>query len=324
MKVVIVGGTGNISTSFVPLLLKQGHEVACFNRGQRSVLPKGARLIQGDRANEAEFERAMQREKFDAAIDMICFNDTQARSSIRAFRGVKHFVQCSTVCTYGVQYDYLPAREDHPLRPISDYGRNKVAADDVYLEAHAKEKFPVTIIKPSTTYGPQMGMLRQVAEEFGWIDRVRKGKPILVCDDGSARHQFLHVDDAAPGFVGVLGKAHCIGQTYILVRRDETTWAEYHRTAMRVLGREVELVGVPFKKLMEIDAKRFEICDQIFGHHLCYSGEKIAHDVAEFRPRISLEEGMRRVIEVMDREGRVPNSDLETWEDEIIRAHGKK
>src|SRR5690349_4810595 len=131
MKVVIVGGTGNISTSFIPLLLKQGHEVACFNRGQRGKLPKGARLIQGDRANEAEFERTMQREKFDAAIDMICYNDAQARSSVRAFREVNHFVQCSTVCTYGVQYDYLPVKKDHPLRPISDYGRNKVAADDV-------------------------------------------------------------------------------------------------------------------------------------------------------------------------------------------------
>src|SRR5260221_4398783 len=124
MKVVVVGGTGNISTSIVRVLLEQGHDVACFNRGQRGMLPKGARLIQGDRANAAEFERAMQQEQFDAAIDMICYNAEQAHSSIRAFRGLRHFVQCSTVCTYGVQYDYLPAKEDHPLRPITDYGRN--------------------------------------------------------------------------------------------------------------------------------------------------------------------------------------------------------
>src|ERR1044072_1663142 len=99
----------------------------------------------------------MQREKFDAAIDMICYNADKDKSGVRAFRGVKQFVQCSTVCTYGVDYDWLPATEDHPLRPISDYGRNKVAADEVFMGAHVREKFPVTIIKPSTTYGPQMG-----------------------------------------------------------------------------------------------------------------------------------------------------------------------
>jgi len=319
MKIGIVGGTGNISTSFVPLLLKQGHEVVCFNRGKRGQAPAGARVIVGDRANEAEFERTMQQEKFDAAIDMICYNAAQAQSSIRALRGVKHFVHCSTVCTYGVQSDWLPVTEDHPLRPISDYGRGKVAADDVYREAFRQEKFPVTIIKPSTTYGPQMGMLRQVAWEFGWIDRVRKGKPILICDQGRARVQFLHVDDAALGFVGVLGKSHCLGQTYNLVRADFLTWAEYHRLTERVLGHEAELVSVPLAKLRE-DPKRFSLGIEIFGYDAHYNSEKLRRDVPEFKPAVSLEAGMRQVLEVMDRERRVPNSDSETWEDALISA----
>ena len=105
MKIGIVGGTGNISQAIVRLLLKKGHQVVCFNRGQSAPMPEGARLIQGDRYNRAEFERLMQAEKFDAAIDMICFNAEDAASSVRAFRGVGWFVQTSTVCTYGIQYD---------------------------------------------------------------------------------------------------------------------------------------------------------------------------------------------------------------------------
>ena len=315
MKIGIVGGTGNISTSIVRLLVKQGHEVVCFNRGQRGQPPAGVRVIVGDRARQDEFEQTMQRERFDAAMDMICFNAEQAQSSLRAFRGVRQFVHCSTVCTYGVQYDRLPATEEHPLRPITDYGRGKVAADEVYLEAHRREGFPVTIIKPSTTYGPQMGMLRQVAWDFSWIDRVRKGKPILVCNDGRARHQFLHVDDAALGFAGVLGKPRCAGQTYNLMRAEPLSWAEYHRLAMRVLGREVPLVSVPLERLLQTDADRCDICRTIFAYDTYYSPAKLQRDVPEFRPVIPLEAGMRQVIEVMDREQRVPNSDLETWED---------
>ena len=320
MRIAVVGGTGNISTSFVCRMVEQGHEVTCFNRGQGGPLPQGARLVKGDRANEAAFEEAMQRGKFDAAVDMICFNARQARSSLRAFRGIGHFVHCSTVCTYGIRYEQFPTPEEHPLRPITDYGRNKAAADQVFLDAFAKEKFPVTILKPSTTYGPRMGMLRQVAWEFAWIDRVRKGKPILVCGDGNALHQFLHVDDAALGFAGVLGKSHCIGHTYHILRREFIAWADYHRTAMKVLGRDVELMGVPLQDLVRIDAARFDICDKIFAHSTFYSPEKLFRDVPEFRPKISLEEGMRQVLDVMDRERRIPDSDLETWEDKIIEA----
>ncbi len=320
MKICIVGGTGNISTSIVRVLLARGHEVTCFNRGQRSMLPDGVRLIQGDRQDRTAFEQRMQAEHFDAAIDMICFTAEDAASSQRAFRGVGHFVMCSTVCTYGINPDWFPVTEDHPLRPISDYGRNKVAADAIFLAAYYREGFPVTILKPSTTYGAQLGMLRQAAWDFSWIDRVRKGKPIVVCGDGNALHQFLHVDDAAQAFAGVLGKTGCLGQTYNVVRRGFTTWTDYHRTAMRVLGRAVELVGVPLATLAKFDIPGFSFCSEISGHNSYFSGEKLYRDVPEFRPAISLEDGMRMVIAAMDRDGRIPDSDAIAWEDTVITA----
>lgn len=320
MKVCVVGGTGNISTSIVRLLLERGHEVVCFNRGRSGEPVEGARTIQGDRQDRAAFEKAMQAEHFDAAIDMICYTKQDAESSIRAFHGVEHLVHCSTVCTYGVRYDWLPATEDHPLRPITDYGRNKAAADAAYMAAFFAEGFPVTIIKPSTTYGPKIGALRQIAWDFSWIDRVRKGKPILVCGDGSAIHQFLHVDDAARGFVGVLGKSQCIGQTYNLVKAGFTSWADYHRRAMTVIGREVELIGVTLADLVALDVPNVSICRDIFAHSTYYSNARIARDVPEFRPTIALEDGLCSVIEAMDREGRIPDSDASDWEDKIIQA----
>lgn len=320
MRICVVGGTGNISTSFVTLLLEKGHEVTCFNRGQSGPVPSGVRVIVGDRGDRAVFEQKMQAERFDAAIDMICFNQEDAESSVRAFRGIGHFVQCSTVCTYGIQYDWLPATEDHPLRPISSYGSNKVAADHVFLEAFYREEFPVTIIKPSTTYGPKMGVLRQIGRDFSWIDRIRKGKPILVCGDGKALHQFLHVDDAALCFANVPGKAHMIGQTYNMVRRGFTTWEEHHRTAMSVLGREVELVGVPLADLIAVNVPGVAICQDIFAHNVIYSADKLFRDVPEFQPRVSLEQGMAGVIATLDREGKIPDSETVEWEDRIIAA----
>jgi nucleoside-diphosphate-sugar epimerase len=323
MKICIVGGTGNISQPIVSLLLEQGHEVVCANRGKARALHAGARLIKIDRRDRESFEQAMQAEKFEAAIDMIGFNADDARSSVRAFRGVGWFVQTSTICTYGIKYETLPCDESHPLRPISDYGRGKAAADDVYLEAYHREKFPAVIIKPSTTYGPLQGMARQVCWDFSWIDRVRKGKPILVCGDGNALHQHLHVEDIARAFAGVIGKEHTLGQTYNAVNRGYITWADYHRLAGRLLGRETVLVGIPFQDLKRMNVPDFGICEEIFAHHIYYSSEKLFRDVPEFQPKIALEDGMQRVFEAMQADGRIPNSDELKWEDEIIARHNR-
>ncbi len=319
MKIAIVGGTGNISQPIVKLLLAQGHDVTCVNRGTSRPVQAGARLITCDRHDCDRFERAMQAEHFDAAIDMICFNAEDAASSVRAFRGVGWFVQTSTVNTYGPHYDRLPADETHPLRPEGGYAVPKAAADNVYLAAWHAEKFPVVIIKPSTSYGPIQGMLRQVAWEFSWIDRICKGKPVIVCGDGIALHQHLHVEDIAHAFAGVIGKEHTKGQIYNAVNRGFISWADYHRTAGRVLGREAELVGVPLDTLKRCGVPKFDICESWFSGHRYYAADKLFRDVPEFCPRISLEQGMAQVFDAMARDGRIPNSDELTWEDDIIR-----
>lgn len=318
MRVVVIGGTGNISESIVRVLLERGHDVTCFNRGITGKLPEGVRHIQGDRLDREAFEKTMQQEKFDAAIDMKCFNAEDAESDVRAFAGIGHFVFCSTTCTYGVDYDWMPVTEDHPLRAFTPYGKGKIAAEQVFMRAYYNTGFPVSIIRPSTTYGNKLGLLRQIGRDFSWLDRIRKGKPILVSGDGKAIHQFLHVDDAAYGFVGAMEHDHCIGQAYNLVRDDYVQFDQYHRTAMEIIGREVPMVGLPLDTLLAIDPKRFKIAGDEFSFNDYYSCEKIYRDIPEFRPKISLKEGMTRVLESLDRDGRIPDSDTMRWEDDLI------
>jgi nucleoside-diphosphate-sugar epimerase len=264
----------------------------------------------------------MQEQSFDFAIDMICFTADDAQSTLRAFKNVKHLVYCSTVCTYGVDYDWFPVTEDHPLRPITDYGRNKVVADRIFLAAHYRDGFPVTIIKPSTTFGPAWNMLRQVDGQScpAWIDRVRQGKPIAVCGDGRALHQWLYVDDAAPAFVFALGRERCFGRTYNMMKRECGTWAEYHRAAMRVIGREVDLVGIPLETLRQAGVPGLATCENIFSHNTIYSPAALMRDVPEFNPRITLDDALDRVLATMDRDNRIPDCTAVDWEDKLIEA----
>lgn len=308
-RVVIVGGTGNISVSIACLLIEKGYDVTCFNRGQNKMemLPADVRYLTGDRKDRTAFEKTMQAEKFDYAIDMVCFDAEDAESDVRAFMGVEQFLMCSTACTYGVRYDFLPVAETHPLRPWTSYGINKAAADQVFLRAYREKGFPVTIIKPSTTYGNQVGMVSCVGINNLWIDRARKGKPLILSGNGVTPHQFLHVADAAKGFVGALGKTHCIGESYNLVREGFTDWKTYYETGLRVLGCEAEFVNAPLDLLESLGYMDKGPGCEIFAYPTIYSCEKIYRDIPEFRPVISLEDGMREVIAYSDEHGMIPD-----------------
>ena len=86
MKVLIIGGTGNISRGIVAALHKRNHEVVMFNRGQHpDAPPSDIQGIHGDRQDRDDFENKMRAEKFDAVIDMISYNADDAASALRAF-----------------------------------------------------------------------------------------------------------------------------------------------------------------------------------------------------------------------------------------------
>ncbi|MDP6054480.1 MAG: hypothetical protein QF879_19225, partial [Candidatus Latescibacteria bacterium] len=127
-------------------------------------------------------------------------------------------------------------------------------------------------------------------------------------------------DDAALCFAHVVGKTHCIGQTYNMVKRGFTSWEDHHKTAMQVIGRDVDLVGVPLNDLMAAGVPRVDICRDIFVHNTIYSADKLFRDLPEFQPRLTLEEGMAQVIEAMDDNGQISNSDESDWEDRLIEA----
>ena len=283
MNVLVVGGTGNISLGIVKALRKQNHEVVMFNRGQHpDPPPAGIRVIHGDRCHRRDFEQKMHAEKFDAVIDMISYTADDAASALRAFRGrVDHFIHCSTVMTYGPPFPFggINIGESAPLNGTSDYGLGKIAADKLLLEAHAEDGFPVTVFKPSYTHGPGMKVYRQLGNDGSWIDRLRKGKPILSVGDGLNYFQFLASRDAGVGFAAALGRRHCLGEVYNIVRPQARTWDEWHRTVAEALGVKAEVVHVPQETLIAIAPERFGDLRRNFGHTQIYSGAKLARDV---------------------------------------------
>jgi nucleoside-diphosphate-sugar epimerase len=321
MRVCVVGGTGNISTAIVKTLLAYGHDVSAFTRGRRdSDRVSGVRYLQGDRQDRPEFEATMQAEHFDAAIDMISFTAADAASALRAFRGARHLIHCSTVCTYGGPLLRIPADESEPLRPITDYGRNKVEADAVLMAAHAAGDLAVTIVKAASTWGG-MPVIRQLAFDPFWIDRARKHKLIIVSGDGENLWSFCHSDDAALAFVAALDREVCKGQDYIITAPRYITWQSYHERINAVLGSRSEIVHVPADCLLAGPlADRCGLLSSQTRWNQCYDVAKARRDIPEFQPAIELEDRVQQNVDWMDRHGLVADSDADEVEDRVIAA----
>jgi nucleoside-diphosphate-sugar epimerase len=305
MKVLIVGGTGLISLGIAKHLATRGADVTLFCRGQRAssarpplALPPGAHLLVGDRFDERQFVNTFEQSRYAAVIDMICFSERDAECTVRAFAGrCDHLLFCSTVCTYGVKTPgSVLVDETFPQEPISAYGRDKLACERIFARSHAAGAFPVTIVRPSHTYGPGAPLLDQLeANGVAW-DRIARGLPILCAGDGLGLWQSTHRDDCGKLFAHAVLNPTTYGEAYNATRDEVFTWRDWYRHVARALGAPARLIFAPAGWLLASLPQRFGFLREITQYHGAYSSAKAKAHVPEFRATIGLEEGARETL----------------------------
>lgn len=306
MNVLIVGGTGLISTGIVKHLLSRGVSVTLFNRQQReSRLLLDLPVIVGDRNVPAEFESRLERERFDVVIDMICFSPAQAEASVRAFGGrTGQLIFCSTVCTYGVDIPpHVLVDETFPQAPISQYGRDKVTCEQTFLRAAEAGKFKTTIIRPSNTYGPGGTLIDQMEFDSAVWSRVEHGLPVLCAGDGVGLWQSTHRNDVGKLFAYACQNPKTYGEAFNATRDHVFTWRDYYREAAQALGTRAELVLAPAGWVVAQAPERFNFLHEVTRYHGAYSSEKAKQAVPEFRCEVSFVDGASETIADMKKRG---------------------
>ncbi len=321
MRVLIIGGTGLISTAITRQLVARGDSVTLFNRGKTEArVPDGVRFLHGDRKEYPEFEKALSGTTWDAVIDMIGFVPEDAASAIRTFGGnVGQFLFCSTVCVYGGELSHLPAREDEPRTPTATCGRNKVACEDFFMEAFDRDRFPITIMRPSHTYGEGGVIVHSLGWGTTFIDRIRKGKPIVVHGDGTSLWVSCHIDDVARGFVGALGNRKAIGKAYNVTGEEWQSWNRYLQGVAEAVGGAAEMVHIPTDVLGRLAPKRASATVDIFQYNSVFDNSASKADLG-FRCTVLWVDGVRRTVDWLDEQNRIAISDDDPFDDRLIDA----
>ncbi len=255
MKILVIGGTGFISSRLVQRLLDAGHRVTLFTRGRvKSQIAKTDKLehVYGDRTNEADLQRVFHHRTFDAVYDMVAYEPEESQLAVKVFRGkVGRFIHCSTISVYMISNEVrCPITEDQDQAPLMnfwprnpfgmDYGIKKRQCEEVLWKAHDEKLFPVSMLRPTFVSGPQDPAKR----DFFWIERILDGKPLLIPGSGDFAFQQIYVEDVAGAFTALLNFSVSVGQAYNVAAEEIFSLNDYLQALCKLLNRHPEFVHV--------------------------------------------------------------------------------
>ena len=322
MNVLIIGGTGLISTAITRQATAAGHDVTVFTRGRTDAdLPESVDRLTGDRTDRDALERARDMLSLGCVIDMVGFDPTDVETAIEVFAGhVDQYVFCSTVDVYHRPVETMPIRERAAREPpVSEYGADKAACEDRLFDAYRSDGFPATIIRPWHTYG-EGGGLTDTLSSAAYVDRLRKGKPIVVHGDGTSVWGPCHRDDVAAAFVAAIGNQEAVGEAYHATATDPVTWNQYHRRAAAALDApEPDLVHVPTDALRAAVPDRVSPLVDHFRFSTVFDTRKAERDLG-FRQTVSWEAGVRRTVARLEHDDAIEAWDSDPTYDRIVSA----
>jgi len=248
MRVVIIGGTGHVGTYLVPRLFNAGHDVVCVSRGQRRAYQNHAawasvqqvKIDRDETEDKNQFGQQIHDLKPDVVIDMICFKPESARQLVEALRGqVQHFIHCGTVWVHGPS-EQVPTTEDHPRKPLGDYGIKKAAIESYLLKEARETRFPATVLHPGHIVGPGWAPLNPAGNFNPQVfSTISKGKELTLPNIGLETLHHVHADDVAQTFMKAINNWSCaVGESFHVVAEKALTLRGYAQAMYAWFGKE--------------------------------------------------------------------------------------
>ncbi|WP_214401024.1 SDR family oxidoreductase [Pseudonocardia lacus] len=296
LRVLFIGGSGVISSACTSLAVERGLDLTLLNRGTgRRAVPQEAEHLIADVRDPRSMREALRGREFDVVVDWVAFTPDHVRADLETFEGrVGQYVFISSASAYQTPPARLPIRESTPLRnPFWQYSRNKIACEDVLLQAYRDRGFPVTIVRPSHTYDRTV-----VPFDGGWtiVERMRHGKEIVVHGDGSSLWTLTHHADFARGFVPLLGHTRTLGEAFHITSDDVLTWDEIARTVARAAGVEARIVHVPSDVIAAADPGWGASLLGDKTHSATFDTSKLRGVVPDFVATVPFEHGAREIV----------------------------
>jgi nucleoside-diphosphate-sugar epimerase len=305
-RTLIIGGSGTISTITVEDLLVHGHEIAIFNRGKtKSNFNKSVKTYIGDRNVRTDLKLVIDEFVPDVIIDFICFNIVQAKEIIDlCYKRVKHFIFISTVDTYGYPITKLPAEENKIYNnPVSEYAKQKLECEKIFMSHHHNEGFPITIVRPVYSLGPRFLLSIFSRNAASLINRIKEDKHVIVPGDGTTLIQPSDAKDTGRMVALLAGETKAFGKIYNCGSPQFISQEEYIQLIAKEVGKKANIVHIPTDFMLGL--KNLDIRDSLLHEltrfNLVYSLERFKEDFPEFCWKNNISDGIAQYIKNVEK-----------------------
>ncbi len=321
MKILIIGGTGTISTPITKLLSKQ-HDVTVLNRGNRTLNPTITQII-ADINDEALVQDKLRDLSFDVVINFLIYTPEQAQRDVRLFKGkTNQYIFISTNVVLNHQDHVVIDEETSVGNDISVYGQNKAACEAIFK---SQADFNLTIVRPSHTYSDDRFPV-SVKGNNTWtlIDRLMQGKEIIVHDGGQSVWPITHSQDFARLFIALVGNESAYGETFHIMNPEPVTWNMIYREFAKQLDVVYKPVYITSESLSLSSVYDFK--DALLGdkqYSNIFKVDKILNLNPGFEFRVDYKEGIRLFLEYMyqNPEKRIIDDAFNHWSDTMIELN---
>jgi nucleoside-diphosphate-sugar epimerase len=295
LQVLFVGGTGTLSASCARSAVDQGMDLTVFNRARSELrpLPPGVTRLTGDVREPSSLKAAIGGRYFDVVVNFLCYSRDDARNAVEMFRGrTGHYLHISTAMLYQKPPRGMPYSETtERVNPFSKYASDKIAAEDLLMEAYAAESFPVTIVRPSHTYDE---VQPPVPGDWTVIDRLARGDEIVVPGDGTSLWTLTHALDFAQGLLGLFANSAALGEAFHITSDDVYTWDEIYELLASALEVDARLLHVP-SEFFPLAAPDWVWTGGVLGdlrYSVLLDNSKIRSYVPSFAPAVTFREAV--------------------------------
>jgi nucleoside-diphosphate-sugar epimerase len=327
MKVLFIGGTGNISTSVSRHAVDRGIELYLLNRGKRISNIAGVKSIIGDITHPEEINSVLKEHTWDAVVNWIAFHEQDIARDFELFHGkTKQYIFISSASVYQKPLAFPIVTESTPLaNPFWQYARDTIACEMALNSYYRQERFPVTIVRPSLTYDTVIPVPIGGWTDYTIVDRIKKGKKIIVHGDGTSLFTITHADDFAKGFLGLLGHQQAIGESFHITSDELLTWDQIYQALANAAGCDASIVHIPSDILAECNG---ELRGTLIGDKaasVIFDNTKIKRFVPGFTAVIPFNRGIQRTITWFESDPARQTVKKETneWMDTIIDKYEK-
>ena len=298
MRVLFIGGNGNISAACSRLCLERGTEVFLLNRGRRDVPIPGAHNLVADIHEPEQVRQALGDLTFDVVADFVAFVPADVERDIELFAGrTRQYFFISSASAYQKPLVHPFVTESTPLKnPLWQYSRDKIACEDALTAAWRERDFPMVIIRPSLTYDTVWPVAVGGWDDFTLVDRMRRGREIVVHGDGTSLWTVTHSEDFAVGFVGLLGNTNATGHAFHITSDEVLTWDQIYTTISEAAGAEPKLVHIPSEFLADLNEKERGSILGDKAHSGLFDNSKIKQFVPDYVARIPFHVGARKTL----------------------------